>query len=257
LKLAERQARFLALISGEASAREDDYRGLRVPATLTPEAALRLYSEALHLKLADRLRAPYPKLASVLGDAPFAALIEAFVRTLPSPRRSAAAMVQALPDFLEERSAAWGRPDLSDLARLERARWDVGEEASAASVTCAALAAVPAADLGRVRLRLVPALRLIHLRFDVGEVWRALDEGLPATDPLPSATSFLAWRSGLEVFHARLRPDEGRSLSRLLAGATLGEAADAFADERDPAEAAYGAIRAWFDERLVMAVERA
>jgi hypothetical protein len=62
------------------------------------------------------------------------------------------------------------------------------------------------------------------------------------------------WRSGFDVIHAALPPDEAAALEAARSGDSLATICAAFADREDPATAAHAALSSWFDEGWIVSV---
>jgi hypothetical protein len=83
------------------------------------EAAARanIYAEMYRFRLADALRADFPRLARLLGDEGFFAMAQAYATEHPSASSDIGQFGRHLADFLAENPGPRG--DESDLARLE------------------------------------------------------------------------------------------------------------------------------------------
>jgi hypothetical protein len=199
------------------AARED---GAADPALLVAEtpqldarARMDIYANMFIWRQVDALRDDFPQLAERLGG-DFYAFAEAYLREHPSTRPSLSELGAQLPAFALRR-----RPELAQLAALEWARARVFEEPDLPYLE--RLPPVAEADLPLVRLRFVPALRLLE--------------------------NAVVWKKDFEVFHAPIDQAEARALSLAMAGEPLGAVCEAF----DGVEAAFRAISSWFAEGFV------
>lgn len=254
MTLAELQAAFHALVTRAANVPPGLAEELLAGTPDLPAAERAgVYADMYLWRLTDALRDDYPKLAALLGDARFLALGEAYARAHPSDEPDLGRFGRSLPAFLRALPAP-ERADLADLAALEWARAEVFLEAPAATVGRAALAGLGAAEFLELGLEPVPALRLLRLAHDVLPAWRRLEAGEPASAPVPAPTAVVAWRSGFDVFHARVEPDEAAALEAAIAGAPLAEVCAAFERHEDPAAAAFAALSSWLDEGWLAAL---
>lgn len=253
MTLAETQELFHAAITGEGAspgAIESCFTGTdRLP----PGARVGIYADMWLWRQVDALAAEFPALAEALGQDRFAALCRDYLRAHPSEHHDIGRLGRHLAGFLRLHPAD-GRPELGDLAELEWARSEVFFEAPAEAVGREALAALDQEKWGAVRLRLVPALRLLALAHPAHQAWSRAMRGGDA-DEAPAAPARLAvWRAGYEVFHAPLDPEEAEALGAAMSGASLLEICARFGGAGEPAAAAAAALSSWFDEGWVAGV---
>jgi hypothetical protein len=251
--LAETQAAFHALATRTGDPPLPAEALLAGTPDLSASERVAIYADMYLWRLVDALREDYPKLAALLGDERFFALAEAYVREHPSDRPDLGRLGRNLPAFLRHVPAT-ERPDLADLAALEWARAEVFLEAPATTAGREALAALPPEAFPGARLVPVPALRLLAVDHDAAAVWRRIEQGEAAGEPIAAATPLAVWRSGFEVFHARIEPDEARALATALAGDPLSQVCAAFERREDPGAAAFAALASWLDEGWIAAI---
>ena len=215
-------------------------------AGLDASARVGIYADMFIWRQIDALREDFPKLSLLLGDGPFYAMAEEYLREHPSRHASLSELGRALPAFLAGWSGEGTRPDLADLAALEWARAKVFEEANVEPLPPERLRAFAADALPQLRLGFVPALRVVPLRHGLAALWQALEEGAPVEPPSPQEEAVAVWRNEFEVFHAALEADEAQALAVAKAGEPLGTVCEAFARRPDAVEAAFRAISSWF-----------
>jgi hypothetical protein len=203
----------------------------------------------------DALRDDFPKLGLLLGEGPFYAMAEGYLREHPSRHASLSELGRELPAFLRAWSGEGARADLADLASLEWARAKVFEAANVEPAPPERLRAIGADELPQLRLRFVPALRVLELEHDLAALWHALEGSAPVGPPSPRDQSVAVWRKGFEVLHAPIEDDEAHALTLARSGEPLGVVCEAFAERSDAVEAAFRAISSWFAEGWTRAEE--
>lgn len=252
MTLAELQRLFWASATREGLGPVDLAAAFVGTPALAASARLGIYADMYAWRQIDVLREDFPKLASLLGDAAFHALGEAYLRAHPSAHHSLSRFGEHLEEHL--RAHPGSRPDAADLAALEWARAEVFEEADAEPASPAVLHRLAAA--GRfedVALAAVPALRRLRLRTDVLPLWRRLEDGLAAPAPSAEGTAAVVWRKGFETFHVALAADEAAAFDLAASGQPLSVVCGAFAERADPVAAAFQAIGSWFAEGWIAA----
>jgi hypothetical protein len=256
VKLAEMQRVFYQLAARAPGSDALDPAAIVVgtPA-LDARARVGIYADMFIWRQIDALRDDFPKLSLLLGGGSFYAMAEEYLRAHPSRHASLSALGCELPGFLLGWSGEGTRADLADLAALEWARAKVFEEANVEAAPPELLRAFTADELPQVRLRFVPALRVVPLRHDLTALWRALEDGAPPVPVSPRQESVAVWRREFEVFHEAIDADEARALGLALSGEPLGVVCEAFAQRPDAVEAAFRAVSSWSAEGWIRAGE--
>ncbi len=217
---------------------------------LDAKARVGIYADMFIWRQIDALRDDFPKLALLLGDGPFYAMAEAYLRAHPSRHASLSELGRELPRFLSGWSGEGARADLADLAALEWERAKVFEEANVASAPAERLRMVAGDVLPGLRLRFVPALRVLALGHDLSALW---EDGAQPGPPSPRKEQVAVWRKDFEVLHAPIDADEARALDLARSGEPLGVVCEAFAARPDAVEVAFRAISSWFAEGWIRA----
>ncbi|HYV67811.1 MAG TPA: DNA-binding domain-containing protein [Myxococcales bacterium] len=251
MKLAEMQRLFYQLASRAPGSESIDPAALLSgTAGLDPKARVGIYADMFIWRQVDALRDDFPKLALLLGDGSFYVMAEEYLRAHPSRHASLSELGRELPQFLSRWSGEGARADLADLAALEWARAKVFEEANVASAPAEQLRTLAGDVLPGLRLRFVPALRVLALEHDVTPLW---EDGARPGPPSPRNEQVAVWRKDFEVLHAPIDADEARALELARAGEPLGVVCEAFAERPDAVEAAFRAISSWFAEGWIRA----
>ena len=127
-----------------------------------------------------------------------------------------------MPDVPAQFAPAQSRPDLREMARLERAMRESYHAADSAPVAPEALSQIPEDALPQLRMGFAPSLRLIRSRYPLYDIWAANMANGPA--PRAAAQSVLITRPEFDPVPDPLGTDDAAILDALIAGAPLGQA---------------------------------
>ncbi len=207
-------------------------RALPVPPGLTSWRSPRLerrfsvYRNNVASALIAAIAARYPVVARLVGRDFFHAMTREYVlHHLP---RSPVLIEYGrdYPDFLAAFPPASCLPYLTDVARLELARWEAYHAADAKPVGRDAFAAVAAKRLPKIRLQFLPSVAVLVSRFPIVSIWHTNthDAEVKPVD-LSLGEDALVARPELDVEIHRLPPGAATFLTLLVAEGPLGEAA--------------------------------
>lgn len=218
---------------------------------------LDLYANMYFYRLLDVLRADYPKVLAVVGEAEFHNLATDYLLACRPSHPSIADAGRRLPEFLSRHRLNGPRPWLSDLARIEWARLEVYDDAEAKPLRVSDLVSLAADLFASLPLPLVPASRLLALSSRADLVWRAIEAGLPEPAYVGTeSTVTLVWRKDVTVFHRQVEGEEAELISRLVAGAPFGALCE-FLGETLPVDAAaqraFEWLARWIGDELIAA----
>lgn len=172
----------------------------------------RMYASRLYDTLAD----DYPKLHVALGEDRFGEVVVQYLRAHPPSSFTLRDCGLALPGFL--RGADVAPPWAADLAALERARLEVFDGPDAEPMTQDAVAAL-GEQLHALAMAWVPSSVVVPIAWTVDDLWSAIEDEQPTTDPEPASRVVLVWRRDIAVLHRTLDDDEAR-LAAPIAGGT-------------------------------------
>ena len=218
---------------------------------LSSQRRLEVYANAYYARLLECLRDEYPALTKLLGEDTFNAFGFEYLQQHPSQSYTLADLGHAFPAFLaENRAAATGGDSESqntestdeswvdlmiDLAIVERTYSEVfsgpGIEKSE-TLRADAVAAIPPAQVGSIRLVVAPCVRLVRLNTMAHEFAIAVRKGTASTDQLPDAvpTCLVITRLNYVVRTIKVEHEEFQLLEHLIKGATLEEAIERLAE---------------------------
>ncbi len=190
------------------------------------DASVAAYRGAIASNYRRALGATYRVVRELVGDAFFAAAVDAFVREHPSTGGDLNVYGGAFASFLADYPFARELPYLPDVARLE---WALDEAARAPSgegsvaELVAALGLVSPEDLAHRGFVLAPSCRLVQSPFPVMRIWQAHHgQGAIEDVDLAAGPDRLLVRRDAEVpAIERLRDGDFAWLDALAAGASL------------------------------------
>jgi hypothetical protein len=173
------------------------------------------------------LAATYPVVRRLVGGPFFDAACTAFVRAHPSLHGDVNRYGGEMARFLATYPAPHKLAYLPDVARLEWAIDQANIAADASALDRAALAAVPVAALGGVRLGLHPSVQMVKSRYPLFRIWQANQpggaDGSPV-DPGEGGDVLLVRRAPDGVVIERLAPGEYAFLAALARNKPLEDA---------------------------------
>jgi hypothetical protein len=259
--LAELQRRMRVWITAPEGVRAqgDDFGAwLREDARLPAVDRLEIYANAFFFRLHDALLEDHGALASGLGEALFHDLVTAYLLVHPPRHPSLAHAGDALPDYLADAPSAEpfrrACPWAPDLARLEDARLAAFHAADAQPLPRSVLEELPAEAWESLRLRFVPAFRLLALDWPVHALLRAHDAGEPLPEIAPAEVGLAVWRFEERVHYRSVAADEAAALEGAASGASFGAICERVAERTGEAEApaqAAGWLSRWQAEGLL------
>jgi hypothetical protein len=225
LPLASMQAAFATSLL----ARDDSVPGHVTSGNHTaPLKRFNVYRNNVFASLTETLRARFPVVARLVGEAFFRAMASAFAGAHP-PRSPALLEYGAdFPDFLAGFDPVQALPYLPDVARLEWLRHAAYHARDLDPMDGASLAAVSSHDIGRVVLQLHPSAGLIASAYPVFSIWRtnALDAEVRPIGPEMGGEAALVLRPRLDVVTMLLPPGGGAFIGAIAEGAELASAAE-------------------------------
>jgi hypothetical protein len=187
---------------------------------------LALYRDAILANRAGALRAAFPVVARLVGDAFFGEAARRYGEEAPPACADLNRHGATFPAFLAAYSHAADLPWLADVARLEWAWQESLAAADAPGLDVAALAHVPEGGEAQLRFRLHPSVRLVRSEWPVLSIWEANQperDGTPDRDE--GADAVIVWREAQRVRLALLSPAEAAVVDGLARGLALEEVA--------------------------------
>ena len=217
---------------------------------LTSAERLDIYAHMYYARLLEILRDEYPTTRQILGTDAFERACRRFLERNPSRHKTLNRLSERFPAFLARHLPRGHRNGLAvDVARIERAMEDVFDAPHAEPMTAAQFAAIGADEWQRVRLPVIPALRLLKLKYPANDFMNAVrSKGKPRI-PKPSATFAIVYRRGYQVYRRDQEEAAFKLLAALASGKTLAAAVrGSLAGRRGSADQLAATLGAWFRE---------
>ncbi|HEV2112210.1 MAG TPA: DNA-binding domain-containing protein [Gammaproteobacteria bacterium] len=219
---------------------------------------VRVYVEAYRLRLLEVLQDNYTGLHGLLGDEQFDAMGRAYIDAHPSTHPSVRWFSRHLEGFLKRAVPYAEHPYLAEMAAFEWAQglvFDAADEPVAASES---LASVPPDAWAGLRFTLHAAVQTLGLRWNVPQVWQALEAGqTPELEQGDAPLPWLLWRAEFLSHWRSLNEDEAWSLDAVGEGKNFAELCEGLCQWHDPTTVAMQAaslLKRWMTDGLITAV---
>lgn len=211
---------------------------------------LSIYADMYFERLIEIMADEFPSVRYLLGPQIFADAMKAYITHHPSTHYNLARLGQEFPRFLSdegERLAVPHREFAAAVATVERTMEVVFDERQLEPVLFDELQAIPPQGWHRVRLRTIPALRLVQLPYPVNDYISAVRENRRIDIPDAGSSFIVIYRLAYRVWRMELDELQFNLLSELQNGRTLGEALTVCAEHSgDSATALADSLHEWF-----------
>lgn len=191
-------------------------------------------------RLVEVLQGDFGAVQHGLGEPAFRALVARYLQRHPSRHPNLNQLGRAFPAFVRTQRTLPQRAFVAELAQLELAVSRAFDAAEFTPLAADALAAVPPAKRGAIRLAANPSLQLLAFRHPVDVWYQAWKEGAPIAVPAPQRSWLAVHRRDDRVWRHRLSQPQFAVLSALVDGQPLETAL-----AKAPATAPVGT---WFTE---------
>lgn len=248
--LATLQASFQRHVLGHEEKFSDR---IAMPPAGSAEERIAIYRDAYRIRLREALASNYSRLQTLLGEAAFAEIADAYIEAQPSTVRSIRWFGDALPALLQ--IALPTKPWLAELAQWEWALAAAFDSADAAPLTVAHLSGLAPAEWPALRFGFHPSVHCLRMRTNAPRLFDALSHDAAA--PAPEVTSESFWlisRFELTPRYRSMHASEALALRSLLDGGTFEGMCTTLSEahaSHDTALHAAQLLRGWIDEALV------
>lgn len=211
-----------ACIRKEAEPTPEEVEAIICPSSrLTAQERLAIHRDQHWIKTQKALQGQFPNVRRFMGKAAFNDAAVAYLRRNPLRSYSLAHLQHGFPAFLEGQDNIEYAPFLAQLGALEVAIFDVTTEPVEATLTLAAVVALP-----WTACPLVPIQALRLLSYDYRVLHYVLEPGAHKNEEWaqPSPSWVLLFRSGEQVARYVFTDQEATLLAALQAGQPLDQA---------------------------------
>jgi len=192
---------------------------------------LGIYRNTVRVVLTQSLRLSFPAVDRLVGEAFFDHAADRFISRDPPRTACLGDYGEGFAAFLAAMPEAAGIAYLADVAAYEWALACAARADDTPAIAIDALASVPEALHGAIRLRACPGVAVLHPAAPVDRIVAAVladdDAAMAAIDLADIPPGILIQRSPGGVTAERLDDEAARLLPRLLAGEPLGAVAEA------------------------------
>lgn len=200
-------------------------RGIVADDRLGHAQRINVYRNNTTILLIDALATNFPVVAALVGDAFFAQMARAFLRTHPPQSPCLFEYGDTFADFIETFPGAQELPYLADVARLEWARVEVFNATDANALDAAQLSGIHEDEYGWLTFAIHPAMRVVSSPFPIFAIWDLHHSGTDTTVDLGlGGEAVLITRPGMGVDVTLLGPGEDAFILDLAYGERLGNA---------------------------------
>jgi len=229
---------------------EASLEGLVTPSNdLTAFERISIYADMYYPRLLEVMEGDYPTVRHLFGAALFEKTATDYLCRHPSTQPNLNALGIEFPQYLA--TTAQNLPHLEfahALAMVERAVQDVFDERYAARIPIEKLQEIPRENWDRMRLQLMPALRLLKVEYPVNDYISAVREDRHLDIPAAKPTHVVVYRVDYSVWRNDLSLAQFELLCGLNQGLDLNDALEATAAVPGvDIDALIGAIGQWFE----------
>jgi hypothetical protein len=207
---------YAALLHGKQAAESSV-----VPGSLGVERRIEIYRRNVLSNLRGALKAVYPVILKLVGEAFFNEAAHQYARTYPSHSGDLNQFGAQFAHFLGAYLPARDLPYLPDVAWLEWARHESFHAADAGTLDLTRLAAMPSESFAALRFRLAPAVRLVCSDYPVLAIWEVNQDSHQGDDLGAGGGAVLVMRRDYALGIESIGADEYLFLKGLAEGLTL------------------------------------
>ena len=217
---------------------------------LSPVEQLEIYREQFWLRHTSSLIEDFPGLSGILGQEDWQKLAEKYLTEVTPDSYTLRDLGARLPEVIERASWLPHQALCLDMARLELAYIEVFDAHDTPPLAPERLAAIPEDHFAEARLVIAPSVRLLSVRYPVGNLRRKLRANPEQAVPIPDESSqqLVVYRRERQLWDMPVTDVAFTFLAGLAAGETLGAAAELAARSPEAEVELSTSIGAWLQE---------
>ena len=219
---------------------------------------LSIYYDAYRFRIIEALATAYPKLKMLLGDDLFDSTARNYIDQFPSTFRNMRWVGGNMQTHLKITLPQ--HPIASEIAAFEWALGLAFDAEDAPILTLQNLAAIAPEDWAALKFIFHPSLQLLNLKWNVLQIWNALDKNETPPTITKTDENCLIWRqgfdldSGLNAHFRSINQAEFSALQSVVAGVSFGvlcEHLQENATEEESTMQAAQYLSGWLNEGLI------
>lgn len=216
---------------------------------------LSIYADAYRLRIIEALANAYPILKALLGDDLFDKNARSYIEQYPSTYRNMRWVGDQMPAHLQKTLPQ--HPIAAELAQFEWALSLAFDAEDAPILSLQDLAAIAPENWGDLRFKFHPAVQLFNPKYNVLQIWQALnvDETPPQVAQINEP--YVVWRIELNSHYRSLELAEYAAIQQMMAGASFADLCENLQENASEDEATMQAaqyLAAWLNEGLISTV---
>lgn len=215
-----------------------------------------VYQHAYASRLIDILQGEYEILAAYCGEEHFETLARAYIAACPSHTQNARWFGSRLPGFLTSAEMYAKRPQLAEIARIEKALSDAFDATDAPVLDAAGLTRYPPEKWGSLSFAPHPSATRLDLTTNAFAIWKALKNGEtpPKSALVPAIEHLIVWRQATAPVIRAMGAEETMMWTEACRGVrfeVLCEMVATFDDPDNAALRAAGHLQGWLTTHLL------
>jgi hypothetical protein len=242
----------------------DDVKGAAFKSQIIDDAKvgarkrLSIYYDAYRFRIIEALATAYPKLHVMLGDELFDQTARSYIDQFPSTYRNMRWVGGNMQTHLKNTLPQ--HPIAAEMAAFEWALGLAFDAEDSPILGLQDLAAVPPENWVALKFSFHPSLQLLNLKWNVVQIWNALEKEEPPPAIAKTDEASLVWRkgvsleSGLNSHFRSLDAAEYAALQLVILGASFGALCEKLQENASEEEATMQAaqyLAGWLNEGLI------